>query len=306
MIGSASNAFSGGLFGMGQSNNPFTQAASETAQGNLAGAQQATAANRVSQSTPYGGLQYRQTGTDQFGNPTYSAEQSLAPQFQGSFTNLANQVGQATSTPFNASQFAPQTNFQAGSGMEGWDRATNLVMNRLSPQLERQQKSLDTQLANQGIMRGSEAYEQAQQDLAMKQNDLMNQAALAGQQVQQNLFAQNLQAGTAGNQAQQQAYNQALGAYNLPLSQLGAFRSATAPTYVNPYQQAAVAGPDYLGAYSSSEAARIAEMNAESARQQALTGGLFQLGSSALSNPATITSIGKGLGSLYDTVTGLF
>ena len=75
---------------------------------------------------------------------------------------------------------------------------------------------------------------------------------------------------------------------------------------MNPYQQAAVAGPDYLGAYSSSEAARIAEMNAESAKQQALTGGLFQLGSSALSNPATIKSISSGLGSLYDTVTGWF
>jgi hypothetical protein len=59
-----------------------------------------------------------------------------------------------------------------------------------------------------------------------------------------------LQGAALGNQAQAQAYNQALGGYNLPLAQLGAFRQATAPTYINPYQQAAVAGPDILGAYS--------------------------------------------------------
>jgi hypothetical protein len=135
---------------------------------------------------------------------------------------------------------------------------------------------------------------------------LLNQATLAGQQVQQNLYTQNLQGASLGNQAQSQAYNQALGAYNLPLAQLGAFRTATAPTYINPYQQAAVAGPDILGAYTSSEAAKIAQQNADAAEKQALTGGLFQLGGSALSNPNTVSSISKGLGSLYDTVTGWF
>ena len=288
-----------------ESSNPYIQSAQQTAMGNIAGAQSATQANRINQSTPYGNLQYTQTGTDQFGNPIWSANQNLAPQFQGALGNLSNQLASQTSTPFNASQFAPQTKVE-GSGMEGWDKATGLVMQRLAPQLERQQKSLDTQLANQGIMRGSEAYTQAQQDLGQRQNDLMNQAALAGQQVQQNLYTQNLQGAALGNQAQSQAYNQALGGYNLPLAQLGAFRTATAPTYINPYQQAAVAGPDILGAYTSSEAAKIAQQNADAAEKSALTGGLFQLGGSALSNPNTVSSISKGLGSLYDTVTGWF
>jgi len=290
---------------MAQHNDPYVQAAQQTAMGNIAGAQSATQANRINQSTPYGNLQYTQTGTDQFGNPIWSANQNLAPQFQGALGNLSNQLASQTATPFNASQFAPQTKVE-GSGMEGWDKATGLVMQRLAPQLERQQKSLDTQLANQGIMRGSEAYMQAQQDLGQRQNDLMNQAALAGQQVQQNLYTQNLQGAALGNQAQAQAYNQALGGYNLPLAQLGAFRTATAPTYINPYQQAAVAGPDILGAYTSSEAAKIAQQNADAAEKSALTGGLFQLGGSALSNPTVTGAISKGLGGLYDTVKGLF
>jgi hypothetical protein len=287
------------------SDNPFVQAAQQTAMGNIAGAQSATQANRINQATPYGSLQYTQTGTDQFGNPMWSANQTVAPQFQGALGNISNQLASQTNTPFNASQFAPQTSV-AGGGMEGWDKATDLVMQRLNPQLERQQRSLDAQLANQGISRGSRAYSQAQQDLGQKQNDLLNQATLAGQQVQQNLYTQNLQGAALGNQAQAQAYNQALGGYNLPLAQLGAFRQATAPTYINPYQQAAVAGPDILGAFTSSEAAKIAQQNADAAEKSALTGGLFQLGGSALSNPTTIANIGKGIGSLYDTVTGLF
>jgi len=287
------------------SDNPYIQSAQQTAMGNIAGAQSATQANRVNQSTPYGSLQYTQTGTDQFGNPMWSANQTVAPQFQGALGNISNQLASQTNTPFNASQFAPQTSV-AGGGMEGWDKATDLVMQRLNPQLERQQRSLDAQLANQGISRGSRAYSQAQQDLGQRQNDLLNQATLAGQQVQQNLYTQNLQGAALGNQAQAQAYNQALGGYNLPLAQLGAFRQATAPTYINPYQQAAVAGPDILGAFTSSEAAKIAQQNADAAEKSALTGGLFQLGGSALSNPTTIANIGKGIGSLYDTVTGLF
>lgn len=302
MIGNASNVFSGGLFGMGQSSNPFTQAATQTAQGNLLGAQAATAANRVNQVTPFGNLNYSQTGTDQFGNPIYSATQTLAPEFQGAFGGLSQRVGQAAQQNVNPNQFMASGIGGQNQGMTGWDRATGLVMDRLAPQMERQQRSLDTQLANQGIMRGSEAYNQAQQDLAMKQNDLMNQAVLAGQQVQQNLFGQDITAQSLANQAAQQNFGQQVTGANLPFAQLGAFRSATMPSYVNPYTQAAVAGPDYLGAYTSSEAARIAQMNAEAAKQAALTGGLFQLGGSVLSNPSTVSSL---IGGAKDLIGGI-
>jgi hypothetical protein len=143
-----------------------------------------------------------------------------------------------------------------------------------------------------------------------KENDLRTQAQIAGSQVQNQMFGQNLQAGQFGNQAQNQAYQQAMGGYNLPLAQLGAFRQATAPTYINPYTQAAVAGPDILGAYTSSEAARIAQQNADAAKQAALTGGLFQLGGSALSNPSAVSGLGglinKGIGAAGDFLGGLF
>jgi hypothetical protein len=114
-------------------------------------------------------------------------------------------------------------------GMEGWDRASNLIMQRLEPQLQRQEQQLEQRLANQGIPVGSEAYTRAKQDLAMQQNDLRTQAQLQAQNIQQNLFGQELQAGQFGNQAvtqQQQNLLQNLGFSNAAQQQDYANRQA--------------------------------------------------------------------------------
>ena len=227
-----------GLFDLGttpntsgiDSNSPFTQAAQANAYGNLQGARTATAANRVNQNTQYGGLNYQQTGTDQYGNPTYSANQTLAPQFQGTFNNLAQNAQNASGQPLD-------------TGMASWDKATGLINQRLQPQIERENQASDAQLANQGIMPGSQAYTTAKTLLGQQHNDLSNQAQLAG------LTAQN------------QFFNQGVTASNLPLAQLGAFKTATTPTYVSPYQQQGVAGPDYLSAYGLQNQNNIAAQN---------------------------------------------
>lgn len=121
------------------------------------------------------------------------------------FTNVAQaaqnqQIGQGPQ--FSQIGSAPQLQTGlSGTGMEGWDAATQLIMNRLQPQIERQNAQSDAQLANQGIMPGSEAYKIAKSQLAQNQNDLLTQAQLAGQQVQNSMFNQNLAAGQFGNQA---------------------------------------------------------------------------------------------------------
>ena len=370
--------------------NPFVQAAQANTMGNIQGAQTATAANRVNQQTPFGSLQYTQTGTDSSGNPIWSANQTFSPEVAGTMSQLSNQISQNINQGFNPNtpsiQYGGQgpTLGQVGQsgqaqgmgnaptlqtnldfqGMEGWDKATGLLMNRLNPQIAQSEERLQAQLANQGIAPGTEAYNRAMMQQGQRTNDLLTQAQLAGQNVQQNMFGQALQGGqfanqamlgqnqaqgantqlsnqaiqqnyanqlaaqqmnnqalqqmfanqqsgaNLSNQAQQQAYNQAFGNYNLPLAQLGAYRQATSPTYVNPYTQAAVAGPDILGAYTSSEAARIAQQNADAAKQAALTGGLFQLGGSALSNPSAVSGLGglinKGIGAAGDFLGGLF
>jgi hypothetical protein len=142
-------------------------------------------------------------------------------------------------------------------------------------------------------MPGSEAYNRAKTQLAQQQNDLLTSAQVGGMDV--------------GLRANQQGFNQQLAQSNLPITQLGAFNQATQPGYVSPYSQAAVSGPDYTGAYTTSQAAQIAAQNAAAARTANLQNGLFNLGSSAILGSGGIgnlaSTIGGGLSSGYDWLT---
>lgn len=329
------------------SNNPYIQAAQQTSAGNLANAQAATSANRVNQNTPFGSVNFAQTGVDANGNPIWSATQQLAPGLQNAFQNIQSNVTQSTAKPFDVSQTQqqmannPLPQFQQigarpdlqtsveGTGMEGWDKANELMMNRLRPQMEQREDALDAKLANRGIMPGTEAYNRARLALSQANNDLMIQSQLAGSQVQNQLFNQNLNAGRfrnealtgqntmglanlgfnnqanqtnfanqmaqlqASNQARQGNYQQNLAAYNNPLQQLAAFREGTNPNFVNYYNQPAVMGPNYSDAYSTSVAQQIAAQNAANAADAARQSGLYSLGSAALMG-------GGGLGGLFN------
>jgi hypothetical protein len=178
--------------------------------------------------------------------------------------------------------------------MEGWDKATGLINQRLQPQIAQSQERLTAQLANQGIAPGTEAYNRAMTLQGQQTNDLLTQAQLAGSQVQNQMQGQSLAQQQANNAALQQNYAQNLAAKNLPLNQLGAFQQATQPGYVNPYSQAAVAGPDYLGATATSNAAQIAQQNANIAKQNATTQGLYSLGGAALLGSGGLGNLGTG------------
>jgi hypothetical protein len=84
--------------------------------------------------------------------------------------------------------------------------AQEALMSRLQPQLERQRSQLETQLANQGLVRGGEAYNAAIQEQAQRENDLRTQAALQGinldLQARQQGLGELQSLGMFGNQAQ--------------------------------------------------------------------------------------------------------
>ena len=143
------------------------------------------------------------------------------PQFQG--------LGNARPQLRAGRTEALQRSLDQNAGMSGWDRASNLIMQRLEPQMQRQEQQLEQRLASQGIPVGSEAYTRAKQDLAMQQNDLRTQAQLQAQNIQQNLFGQELATGQFGNQAttqQQQNLLQNLGFTNQATQQDFANRQA--------------------------------------------------------------------------------
>jgi len=124
-------------------------------------------------------------------------------------TPTYNQVGQGPGfdrlgqgPQFNQMGSSPQLQTRVGgTGMEGWDAATALINQRLQPQIQQSEERLQAQLANQGIAPGTEAYNRAMMQQGQRTNDLLTQAQLAGQNVQQNMFGQALQGGQFGNQA---------------------------------------------------------------------------------------------------------
>jgi hypothetical protein len=342
------------LFGSPPSPPPapdYVGAAQTTAAGNLAAAQAATSANRVSQYTPYGNLVYTQNGVDSQGNPTWRADTSLNSTGQqlldtqnqtslGLGQTINAQLGNVQKTMGNGfnPQTGPittnvgqanlnsltgqanlQTNPNYASGMQGWDQANQILQARLQPQMAQDRESQNAALANQGIVQGTKAYDNAMRTFNQGQNDLLTNSQLAGQQIGNSLFNQGITGGqfantanqqnytnsqtqqqannalaqqqfgnqlsnaNLGNQAQQQQYTQAMTNYNMPLNTLSALRSGAQvqnPTFQNVPQQATTSGADVLGATTAAGNYNLGTYNANAAQQAGMTSGLMGLGGS--------------------------
>jgi hypothetical protein len=274
----------GGFLGLGPAPSApaapdYTAAAQQTAAGNLDAARQATAANRVNQITPYGNLNYSISGSDPYGNPTWTATQSLSPDQQQLYQqqmqtslglgNLQNQglgyVQNMLSKPFDTSQL-PQSGINPGETMQ------ESVLRRLQPQIAQQREMTTAQLANQGIVPGTTAYENAMRMQNQKENDLLTSAVIQGT--------------NTGLAANQQAFGQAGYIRNEPINTLNAIRSGsqvTNPSYIsNIPQQATTSGADILGASQMGYNAQMGNFNAQQAAQANFNQGLMGLGGAGL------------------------
>jgi len=264
----------------------YTGAANATAAGNLAAAQSATAANRVNQYTPYGALNYSQSGTDSMGNPMWSATQSVNPALQPAVdTSLAN-VSSQYATPFTGGNLPSY-------GINPGQTYSDAIMQRLQPQQQHQSEMSDQQLANQGIMPGSEAYNNAKRLLAQGQNDQLTSAIVGGM--------------NTGLQANQQQYGQNLTNYNNTLANAQGIKSLATPNYINPAQQGTTSGADILGATNAQYQNQLASYNASQAGNQSQLGGLFGLGAASLMSPKGTFSglsglFGSGGGGSLDSI----
>ena len=128
---------------------------------------------------------------------------------------------------------------------------------RLDPQWKQQEEATRTQLANQGLVPGGEAYTNAMRDQSFAKNDAYNSAlnsaignATAQQQAQ---FGMAQGAGQFANQAQQQGYGQQLSNANLNLgAQQQAFgQQATSTQMGNQAEQARLAQQQQAGTFQN-------------------------------------------------------
>jgi hypothetical protein len=273
----------GGFLGLGPAPSApdapdYAGAATQTAAGNLAAARQATAANRVNQVTPYGNLSYSITGEDPYGNPTWTATQSLNPQ-QQRLLDLQNQAsiglgelsGKGLGYVSNMIDQPFSTSTLGAMPINAGEQYQDAMLRRLAPTLEQQRSSLETKLVNQGIPQNSEAWNRAMMQQGQRESDLLNSAITSGFGV--------------GLQARQRGFEELAYQRNEPINTLNAVRSGaqvTGPQFVNSAQQATTQGPDLLGAAQMGYNAQMGDFNAKQQAQSNLNQGLMGLGGAGI------------------------
>ena len=245
----------------------------------------------TNQVTPYGNLTYSQTGTANVGGrdiPQFTATQTLSPEQQAIYNkttglqkqgldtagNVLGQVQNSVNQPLNFDGIPQLPTDQTQLRNDAYHALTA----RSTQDLDRQQQAQRVQLANQGIAAGSEAYNNAMTPFDRSRVDASNQATVnAG-----NIASQNLtQAQTIRNQditERQAVRNQPLMDYQ---TLLGASGGVQQPSWATP-TQAQIPQTDMTSPYIAQYQGQQNAYNQGVASNNAMMGGLFGLGGSAL------------------------
>ena len=309
--------------------------AKQTSANDLKAAQYATSANRINQYNPYGSLTYDKT-TNPDGTENWTQNERLSKVGQKLF-NADNQSKLALadlqagavdrtrdqmSNGFDDSQLAGRAQVfdpnsrEMGTAYDGQgmtNNATEAILSRVNPQLERQQAAMESQLLNQGVTRGSQAWNTAIDELGRQRNDATIQAGLQGIQLGQSQQAQrfgqqnSLYSLGAAGQAQQYGQQDAQRKQSLQeqqyfenrdLNQLNALRTGSQtsnPEFERFAQQGQTSGADAMKAGQAQYGAEVANVNARNAGISNAVGGAFKLGMAAFSDIALkqdITRVG--------------
>ena len=185
-------------------------------------------------------------------------------------------AGQELQTRFDTSNLARAPVNAGTTGQEA-------IMRRLQPQLERREAAVNTQLANQGITPGSEAYRTKQIEEAQSRNDLESQAALLGIGLDTSARAAGLSEEqvklATQNAAQQQELQRQAYLRQQPLNEITGLMSGSQiqmPQFQG-YQGPTVAPPPIFAGTQAQGAANMQNYGIESANVNAQNAGLYNL-----------------------------
>jgi hypothetical protein len=310
----------------------YVGAAQVQGDANLKSAQQTAILSNPNINNAYGSQQVSYS-TDANGNMIPTVNQTLNPTSQQIFDQQQqNKLGlsgvsqqalgtvqNALSTPFKFGGPDVQTSINNPNVQTGLDTSgvakmpvnagvtgQQAIMARLAPALARSRAAMENRDANQGIMRGSEAYNTDQTLQGQQENDATTQAVLQGlgldmtannqgfnqavasgqfnNQAVGQQFNQNLQGAQFGNTAQQQALAQALQLRNQPLNEINALMSSSqvsSPQFQG-YTGAGVTAAPYMQGTQAAGNAANNIYNAQMGAQNANTSGLYGLGGAGL------------------------
>lgn len=241
----------------------------------------------INQITPYGNLTYEQRGTSDEGNPQYTATQTLSPE-QQSILDLQNQVaqqfGQTAQTQLGnvSSKLSSPIDYSSLGAAPVVNEATrnatrDAMLARLDPQFQKDRAALETSLANQGFVVGTEAYNNALDEYNRQRNDAYLAADIQSGNEMARMYG--LEAS-----ARDRAINEMIQQRSQPLNELAAMMSGTqvqGPQFVNA-PQAQIAPADIMGATYAS--ANLAQQNYAQGMGRSNAGmqGMYGLGSAGI------------------------
>lgn len=293
----------------------FGQAATAQAGASQNAINQQTSANRVDQNNPTGSLSWSQDpNTGQWTQnvslagaqqDALTAQQNLQA---GRSTAAQGLLGQATSNlsnPIDTSNFTSLYN--VGTPGQTNQAAQNAVMGQVTPIIQQNDKALQSQLANQGITAGSEAYQNAMDQQARNDNNMNLQAVQAGFAQGNTDVTNNINTGTYDQNQNAYQLAQAQTLRNQPLTDINNLTSGQAVTQPSfgTYGQAGAATPaNYLGAAQSNYNAALDSSNASAASTASQNAGLFGLGGAFLGSSAGQSALGSA-GSYLSQLFGL-
>lgn len=281
-----------------QAPDPAKTAAAQTAS-NVKTAVAQSWLNSVNQKTPYGNLTYTPStegngGTTIEGQyvPTWTASQTLSPAGQKlqdtnmsttqQTADLANQyakrIATATANPYSYDGLPAAPTFS----QDYVNKATNDIIARNQPQMDRDRANLEQRLADQGVGLNDPGYRTAFDQYQRGVNDFRLGAQTQGMGQAMNLY--NLK----GN-SRDRAINEMANLRSQPINEvaalLGTGTSVQNPQFINS-PQSAIQPTDVAGIYNNNYQTQMANylqgQQMTNAQNAATTGGLFGLGGTVL------------------------
>ena len=159
-------------------------------------------------------------------------------------------------------------------GINPGETYSDAIMSRLQPQMDQAKQSFDAQMANQGVVPGTQAYDNAYRNFSQGQNDQRTSAITGGMNV--------------GLAANNQAFNQGITNMNQPINMVNSLENGSQvqnPQGVNTAAMPQVAGPDLTGAAQNTYNSQLQNYNAQNAAGNSFMSGLMGLGGAALMAP---------------------
>jgi len=246
--------------------------------------------NNANEVGPLGNVTYTQTGTQNVGGqdiPQFTRTTTLSPEQQKLYdqqTALGAQMNDiagrqltnldtSLSSPFSLDGLpaAPTADRQ---------QYVDALNSRLEPQLERDRAALETKLANQGVMPGSEAYREAIALSDRGRNDARTQAILQGGTYAQQEYGM-------GTDARNRAIQEQLLVRNQPINEITSLMNGgqvTMPQF-SAYQGGDVAGTDVAGLINANYQQQMAAYQQKMNAQNSMLGGIGSIAGTVLGGP---------------------